>query len=119
MLSGVSARSRLQSGSTLNIRQDFGHVSPSKRGAWSASRRAHIQTPRCPRCVRSLPLACSGDMYAAVPRIMPGLSPPSAFRRFERLTFVPSVSNAFASPKSSTFTLPSGVIFTLAGFRSR
>jgi len=30
-----------------------------------------------------------------------------------------SPSIAFASPKSSTFTFPSGAIFTLAGFRSR
>ena len=27
--------------------------------------------------------------------------------------------NAFASPKSSTFTVPSAFTFTLAGFRSR
>ena len=28
-------------------------------------------------------------------------------------------SSAFASPKSKTFTVPSGLTFTFAGFRSR
>ena len=32
---------------------------------------------------------------------------------------IPSPSLTFASPKSSTFTVPSGVILMLAGFRSR
>ena len=72
------------------------------------------------------PLACSGDMYAAVPRIMPicvarlvsvgefdgDISPcaPS-----------PSVppAMAFASPKSRTLAVPSARILMLAGFRSR
>jgi hypothetical protein len=31
--------------------------------------------------------------------------------------FVGKPSRAFDKPKSSTFTFPSGVIFTLAGFR--
>ncbi len=38
---------------------------------------------------------------------------------FERLASAPSPMNAFAKPKSSTLTLPSGVTLTLAGLRSR
>ena len=38
---------------------------------------------------------------------------------FERLTLDVSAATAFASPKSSTFTLSSGVTFTFAGFKSR
>ena len=38
---------------------------------------------------------------------------------FDRFASVGAVSIALAKPKSSTFTLPSGVILMLAGFRSR
>jgi hypothetical protein len=38
---------------------------------------------------------------------------------FERLMATVSFSNAFASPKSSTFAFPSAVIMTFAGLRSR
>ncbi len=38
---------------------------------------------------------------------------------FDRLASAASPANAFASPKSKTFTLPSSVILILAGFRSR
>ena len=37
----------------------------------------------------------------------------------EGSSFAVSPANAFAKPKSNTLTLPSGVTFTLAGFRSR
>ena len=38
---------------------------------------------------------------------------------FDRLAFGCSAPRTFANPKSSTLTVPCGVIFTLAGFRSR
>lgn len=59
-------------------------------------------------------------MYAAVPRITPDRLVESV--SVGELAGSPtgaSLSNALAKPKSSTFTLPSAVSFTLAGFRSR
>ena len=38
---------------------------------------------------------------------------------FDKLTSTPSPANAFANPKSSTFTLPSGVTLMFPGFKSR
>ena len=56
-----------------------------------------------------------------VPRITP--APVAAMLiivgEFDRSLCPGSTSNAFAKPKSRTFTIPSGVIFTFAGFRSR
>jgi hypothetical protein len=37
----------------------------------------------------------------------------------ETLGETPAGSSAFAKPKSNTFTVASGLTFTLAGFRSR
>ena len=71
------------------------------------------------RLSTSCPLACSGDMYAAVPRMIPCcVAAMLSVGEFERLASAPSPMNAFASPKSSTFTLPSGVTLMFAGFRS-
>ena len=83
----------------------------------------------------ALPRACSGDMYAAVPRITPAcVRPPVAVGNAVGLSCamgypvaaarsLPAASSgrlsALARPKSSTLTLPSGVSFTFAGFRSR
>ena len=74
------------------------------------------------RLSTGLPRACSGLMYAAVPKITPacviagvvmlGGCEPSR-------DMGDAVSIAFARPKSSTFTVPSGRTFTFAGFRSR
>ena len=59
-------------------------------------------------------------MYAAVPRITPAfVAAMLNVGEFESDAFAGAFSMAFASPKSRTFTLPWGVIFTLAGFRSR
>src|SRR5262245_16783935 len=72
----------------------------------------------------ALPLACSGDMYPAVPRMM--WAAVAARLKVGELaalacgSFVADAgSNALASPKSSTLTEPVGVILMLAGFRSR
>ena len=63
------------------------------------------------------PRACSGLIYAAVPNSVPDcvLS--------DLVAFVPpihaTVSRAFATPKSSTLTVPSGRTLIFEGFRSR
>ena len=62
-------------------------------------------------------------MYAAEPRIVParvaaGLVIVGDIER-AALTAATSPSIAFANPKSSTFTVPSGRSLILAGFRSR
>src|SRR5262245_53440032 len=58
-------------------------------------------------------------MYAGVPRITPSRvsRPAVASVGVESNDYGGSI--AFASPKSRIFTLPSGVILMLAGFRSR
>ena len=67
-----------------------------------------------------LPQACSGDMYAAVPMIMPAcvISAVAVAASLMR-SGDEDTAAAFASPKSSTLTCPPGVILMLAGFRSR
>jgi hypothetical protein len=68
-----------------------------------------------------LPAACSGDMYAAVPRMMPA-SVACNDSVGETIAFALDSlagSSAFASPKSSTFTTPSGRTLMLVGFKSR
>ncbi len=100
-------------------------VSPAKRRAPVSI--SYSTTPKDHRSARlstALPRACSGDMYAAVPRMIPAAvpvwarvgdcerSPPGAAP-------APSPDHALARPKSRTFTFPSGVTLTLAGLRSR
>ena len=61
-------------------------------------------------------------MYAAVPRITPAAVPRAVSvgeYEIDGFETVASLSKIFARPKSSSFTRPSGVIFTFAGFRSR
>ena len=68
----------------------------------------------------TLPRACSGDMYAAVPITTPARVAAAVIvgecvaSGEDRSTVI-----AFARPKSRTLTLPSGRSLTLAGFRSR
>ncbi len=71
------------------------------------------------------PRACSGDMYAAVPRITPSCVAwyvnVGDWLRCTSARDEEDASEAvgLASPKSSTLTWPSGVSRTFAGFRSR
>ena len=60
-------------------------------------------------------------MYAAVPRIMPICVawPVSVGEVIASALDAPAGSIAFASPKSSTFTVPSARTLMFAGFRSR
>ena len=66
------------------------------------------------------PRACSGLMYAAVPSLTPSwLSHTSWELASTDECSASGTIDAFANPKSSTLTTPSGVILMLAGFRSR
>jgi hypothetical protein len=56
-------------------------------------------------------------MYAAVPSSVPACVPTVVTVGASALTS--SGARIFAMPKSSTFTVPSGVTLMLAGFRSR
>ena len=61
------------------------------------------------------PSACSGDMYAGVPTVVPT----SVTIAVLVAAAGSAASSSLAMPKSSTFTLPSSVIITFDGFRSR
>ena len=67
------------------------------------------------------PRACSGLIYAAVPRITPCtvIAGDIIVGEFIRSAFDPLASNVFASPKSRILIWPSAATITLAGFRSR
>src|SRR5262245_17729359 len=67
------------------------------------------------------PRTCSGLIYAAVPRMTPILVMAGLVivGNCDKWAATEPGSRAFANPKSSTFTLPSGVILMLAGFKSR
>ncbi len=67
------------------------------------------------------PVACSGDMYPAVPATTPGWLSASGALAVVSESPGSSVSSAtrFARPKSSTLTTPSRVTITFAGLRSR
>ena len=68
-----------------------------------------------------LPRACSGAMYAAVPRITPMLVDPavSVGELEGSASGMSRPSMALPSPKSSSLTVPSGVTLIFAGLRSR
>ena len=70
------------------------------------------------------PRACSGDMYAAVPRMIPacvmaGEVSVGDSNGDPAAVAAPPGSIALASPKSRTLTVPSSRTFTFAGLRSR
>jgi hypothetical protein len=74
----------------------------------------------------TFPRACSGAMYAAVPRMIPALVIVAgesivgeAVTSTLRVPLPAFRSSALARPKSSTFTVPSGRSLMFAGFRSR
>ena len=92
------------------------------RLAVSISYSTHPNAQMSARLSTALPRACSGDMYAAVPRIIPacviaGVVIVGACDMPGDIA--PVGSSAFARPKSSTFTTPSGRSLMLAGLRSR
>ena len=65
------------------------------------------------------PLACSGDMYAAVPMITPICVAAAVSVGDCDGSPVGFGSSAFANPKSSTLTVPSSRTLMFAGFKSR
>jgi hypothetical protein len=68
------------------------------------------------------PRACSGAMYAAVPRIIPAcvIAGEVIVGAIDALAAIaPAGSIAFASPKSNTFTVPLARTLMFAGLRSR
>jgi len=71
------------------------------------------------RLSTGLPRACSGDMYAAVPRMTPACVAAMLTVGEASELAAAAASATFANPKSRTFTVPSGLILTLPGFRSR
>jgi hypothetical protein len=78
----------------------------------------HAKAQMSARRSTGLPAACSGDMYAAVPRITPACVIVSDIVGL-LAAFGAASSVAFASQKSSSFTTPSAVTLIFAGLRSR
>jgi hypothetical protein len=124
MPAGTSGGSARQSGSSFSTDAIACEtVSPSNaRRPVSISNRTAPNAHRSVRRSTGRPAACSGLMYAAVPRITPaavicagevivGDVAPPADETTESI--------AFARPKSRTFTSPSGRSLMFAGFRSR
>jgi hypothetical protein len=123
--SGGTAGSAVQSGSFV-ITVTMHSVTSSPR---NARRPVNISYNKQPNAQMSAPLstglprACSGDMYAAVPRIMPtpvictGVVIVGDAVSCGLMADAGSI--AFAKPKSNTFTVPSSRTLMFAGFRSR
>ena len=103
-----------------------GTSSPSNaRAPASSSNSTQPNAQMSERLSAGRPFACSGAMYAAVPRmtLTPVIIAPRAGDVIvgELVTSFdgPCGSIALARPKSSTFTVPPLVSAMLAGFRSR
>jgi hypothetical protein len=82
---------------------------------------AHYQVTKLQISARlstTFPRACSGLMYAAVPRMTPACVA-AMLMVGESRDGAGGVPPIFARPKSSTFTTPSALVLMLAGFRSR
>ena len=109
-----------------HVRERQRYVLAGKRARGpSASRRAPRQTPRCRRACRRPAARLFGRHVGGRAENHPH---GGHRRRRERRRVAsaladpldaPAGSSAFASPKSSTFTVPSGRTLMLAGFRSR
>ena len=75
---------------------------------------------RTVRASRSSPRACSGDMYATVPSVVPGLVSTSARPSASAVSVIPTLADAaFARPKSRNFTRWRGCTKMFAGLISR
>src|SRR5215471_21641412 len=120
MTGGVVGGSAFQSGSFVMTNANVCEiVSPAKSDVpVSISQRTTPNAHTSARLSTGCPVACSGAMYAAVPRISP-----ACVARIDKVgelviaAFdVGSGSNALANPKSNTLTTPSLVTLTFAGF---
>ena len=122
---GVSVGKSVQSGSLLRTAAITCATSSPSKGR----RAVNISSNTTPNAHRSLrlsitfPAACSGLMYAAVPMMTPRSVKAGLVIVGASASTAPSLaaseSSAFASPKSRTFTVPSGLTLMFAGFRSR
>ncbi len=124
MAGDVSAGRRLQSTSPRRTSARVcDTVSPlNSREPESISNRRTPNDQISQRLSTAWPLACSGLMYAAVPRMIPALVEATVSVGDCSIAVEPAgaeLSNALARPKSSTLTSPSDRTLTLAGFRSR
>ena len=95
-------------------------LAPNARSPVSISKTTAPKAQMSARLSTGLPRACSGLMYAAVPRIIPA----SVDRAVSVGEFIASDAagsgvRVLARPKSRILTRPSGVTLTLAGFKSR
>ena len=110
----------------------FAHAGPPRacrrrprrrtRAAPSASRRARSRTPRCRRaCRRPAARLLGAHVGGGAEDHALRVSPTTIVGDCDRSPpwHRASGADAFARPKSSTFTVPSGVILMFAGFRSR
>ena len=121
---GVSAGSAAHSGSVFNtsLITSTALVPSNARRPVSISYSTQPKAQISARLSTALPRACSGAMYAAVPRIIPArvIAGVVIVGDIDTLGDDPATGSiAFAMPKSSTFTVPSVRTFTLAGLRSR
>jgi hypothetical protein len=122
---GVAAGSRSQTGSLVTTAASTS-VTVSPANAGSPASISYSTAPKAQMSARrstGFPLACSGDMYAAVPMITPSaviagdVKVGDAARSGAESAGAAAI--ALASPKSSTFTTPSSRTLMLAGLRSR
>ena len=121
---GVEPGRPEKSGSASMTRASTSATSPplNARVPVSISKSTQPNAQISARLSTGLPRACSGAMYAAVPRIIPArvIAGVVIVGDIDTLDKDPAAGSvAFARPKSRTFTAPSGRTFTLAGLRSR
>ena len=121
---GVFAGSVVQSGSLPDDDAERVGTSSPSNARWPSSI-SNSTTPNAQMSARLstvFPRACSGLMYAAVPRIIPAcvIAGDVIVGDIDMLgDDRAGGSIAFASPKSSTFTVPSARTLMFAGLRSR
>src|SRR5678816_3007157 len=103
---GVSAGTQVQSGSRCRTRERISAVF-SPANACCPVIISYSTEPKEKMSLRRStlrPLACSGDMYAAVPKMTSPAVNALRVGDCERLDDGASVSDVFARPKSRTFT---------------
>ena len=120
---GTAAGSAPPSGSVVSTDASVSEVvSPVKsRRPVSISNSTTPNAQMSARRSTGLPRACSGLIYAAVPRMMPAsvIAGAVIVGDCESSDAPPAWSMALANPKSITFTVPSGRTLIFAGFKSR
>jgi hypothetical protein len=121
MATGIASGSAAQSGSRSRIFAIVSEMVSPGKAAWPVNISNSTQ-PNAQMSVRLStvsPRACSGLMYAAVPRTTPARVPTAVTVGAFIDSGAPEAPSTLASPKSSTFTVPAGRALMFAGFRSR